>query len=210
MEFLQNPTESYALISIAELQTCFSTISFDMKSYLNELINENRSQPVQLVDNDQIVTVSLNLTKELVNLIGKYLLNPEKSSSVIDFVLFSFVFQIRRQLPPSFYEVTLPLRKEFLGTEKIPDRWEFCLRETDAAFGFVLGSLFVNSTFGQSDREKATDMVKHFRDIFRNNFNRSTWIDSTTKMEALRKLDKIREKIAFPDFIIDRTRLNHR
>lgn len=74
----------------------------------------------------------------------------------------------------------------------------------------VLGALYVNTAFGESDRSKANELIKNIRESFGENLNKLQWIDEQSKSEARKKLDKIYEKIGYPDFIKNNTKLNER
>ena len=70
--------------------------------------------------------------------------------------------------------------------------------------------MYVNTAFGERDRLKANELIKNIREIFGENLNKLQWIDEQSKNEARKKLDKIYEKIGYPDFIKNDTKLNER
>jgi predicted metalloendopeptidase len=46
--------------------------------------------------------------------------------------------------------------------------------------------------------------------MFDENLNKLEWIDEQSKNEAKEKLKKITEKVGYPDFINNKTKLNER
>jgi predicted metalloendopeptidase len=70
--------------------------------------------------------------------------------------------------------------------------------------------LYVDAVFGETDRMKANELIKNIREMFGENLNTLKWIDDQSKGEAKKKLDKIKEKIGYPDFIKNETKLNER
>ncbi len=46
--------------------------------------------------------------------------------------------------------------------------------------------------------------------MFEENLNELQWIDEQSKIEGRKKLEKIYEKIGYPDFIKNQTKLNER
>jgi membrane metallo-endopeptidase-like protein 1 len=64
--------------------------------------------------------------------------------------------------------------------------------------------------FGENDRLKANELIKNIRQMFEENLNKLSWIDQESKTEAKKKLEKINEKIGYPDFIKDPIKLNQR
>jgi predicted metalloendopeptidase len=143
-------------------------------------------------------------------IIKKYLLDPNKSHILIDHLLFSLVFDLSSHLTTAFEKLTLPLFKELYGMESLPDRWEYCVKETDAAFGYGLGALYIKAVFGEKDRQQANELITNIRQMFNESLNKLEWIDDQSRTEAKKKLSKITEKVGYPDFINNKTKLNQR
>lgn len=74
----------------------------------------------------------------------------------------------------------------------------------------VLGALYVKAAFGETDRLKANEIIKNIRENFQENLNKLQWIDEQSKSEARKKLEKIYEKIGYPDYITNQTKLDER
>ena len=139
MEILQKPNETYYLMTLKQLQEQYESTGLNIYSLFNEMVNINASNPVKLNENDQVIVLSLDLMSKVSTIIKDYLLTPNKSHIVIDHLLFSLVFDLSSHLSTAFEKLTLPLLKELYGMESLPERWEYCIKETDAAFGYGLG-----------------------------------------------------------------------
>lgn len=139
METLQKPNETYYLMKLKELQELYQPIGLDIYTLLTDMLNINSSNVIQFTENDQIIALSLDLMKKVSSIVNDYLLTPEKSHIIIDHILFSLLFDLSSHLSTNFEKATLPLYKELYGMEALPDRWEHCVKETDAAFGYGLG-----------------------------------------------------------------------
>jgi hypothetical protein len=140
MEILQKPNETYYLMSLKQLQELYQPIGLDIYVFLTEMLDLNASNPTKFTENDQIIVLSLDLMTKVSAILNNYLLTPQKSHIVLDHLLFSLIFDLSSHLPATFEKLTLPLFKELYGVEALPDRWEYCVKETDAAFGYGLGS----------------------------------------------------------------------
>ncbi|UJR09778.1 hypothetical protein I4U23_014005 [Adineta vaga] len=208
MEILQKPNETYYLMSIKQLQDQYQSIGWDITSYFNKMLNLNVSNPIKLDNNDQVIVLSLDLMTKVSQILTTYLLEPDRSHIVIDYILFSLITDFTEHLPPIFEEAVLPLKRELLGKDSIPERWEYCVKKTDGAFGFGLGVLYVNAAFGETDRMKANELIRNIREIFKDNLNKLQWIDEQSRNEATKKLEKIYQKVGYPDFIKNQTKLN--
>ncbi|CAF0815027.1 unnamed protein product [Rotaria sp. Silwood1] len=210
METLQKPNETYYLMALKQLQEQYQSIGLDIYSLLNDMLNINASNPIKLNENDQIIVLSLELMSKLSTILTNYLLTPNKSYIVIDHLLFSLIFDLSSHLSTAFEKLTLPLFKELYGMESLPERWEYCVKETDAAFGYGLGALYVKAVFGERDRHTANEIITNIRQMFDENLHKLEWIDEQSKIEAKKKLKKISEKVGYPDFINNKTKLNER
>jgi hypothetical protein len=139
MEILQKSDETYHLMTLKQLQQQYQAIGFDIVSLFNDIININTSNSIKLNENDQIIVLTYELMSNVSTILTNYLLTPNKSHIVIDYFLFSFVLSISSHLPSIFERTILPLQKELYGKDSITDRWEYCVKQTDYAFGFGLG-----------------------------------------------------------------------
>ncbi len=70
--------------------------------------------------------------------------------------------------------------------------------------------MYIKAAFGETDRLKANELIKNIREIFEENLDKLSWIDDQSKNEAKKKLEKIYEKIGYPDLIKNQTKLNER
>ncbi len=75
---------------------------------------------------------------------------------------------------------------------------------------FLAGSLYVKAVFGEKDRQQANELIANIRQMFDENLNKLEWIDEQSKIEAQKKLKKITEKVGYPNFINNKTKLNER
>jgi endothelin-converting enzyme len=75
---------------------------------------------------------------------------------------------------------------------------------------FLSGSLYIKAVFGEKDRQQANELITNIRQMFDENLNTLEWIDEQSKIEAKKKLRKITEKVGYPDFINNKTKLNER
>lgn len=210
MEILQDPRRSSDKMTIGQLIERFKDVELDMKSLFTDLVNKNQREKVELTENQTLNVISVDLIDKVKKFLTDNLSDQLKSRVIIDHCLLSMVFSLRYQLPISFQQAMLPLKKELLGTDSLLDRWKICVEQTDVHFRFALASMFVESiSFFDSDRSKSIEIIQNLRTSFQKIINDADWVDSSTKAEALNKLNNITEKIAYPPFINDRNQLKN-
>ena len=141
METLQKPNETYHLISLKQLQEQYQPINFNLISFFNKILNINASNPIELNENDQIIVLSHKLMSNVSKILTNYLSKPNTSHIVIDHLLLTFVLNKISYLSSTFERKILPLKKALFGVDSLPERWKYCVEQTDHAFGYALGKL---------------------------------------------------------------------
>lgn len=95
----------------------------------------------------------------------------------------------------------------FTGAKQLLPRWKRCLRVTDGEIGEALGQAYVARTFPPTARAKAKAVIDDIRAAFRERLLHLTWMSDSTRAQALRKLDRMGEKVGYPDHWRDYSKL---
>ena len=104
-------------------------------------------------------------------------------------------------LPTQFREAEFDFYQHQLGGVQQPlSRAKQCTDLTNRDLGEAVGELYAKRYFGPSAKEKVLSMVERIRQAFRHDIAQSTWMGTTTKREALRKLDLLRVMIGYPHY----------
>jgi endothelin-converting enzyme/putative endopeptidase len=93
----------------------------------------------------------------------------------------------------SFYGKTLT------GVKELQPRWKRCVRFTDIDLGEALGRPYVEETFGPDGKQRTLKMVQEIEKALREDISQVPWMTDVTKKQALIKLDKVGNKIGYPD-----------
>jgi putative endopeptidase len=87
----------------------------------------------------------------------------------------------------------------FIGDPNPTPDWWACLQSTKWALGFALSRSYVSVAFDADERKASRDLVTSIKQTFRKRLDSFAWIDSATRQEAAAKLDKVSDKIGFPE-----------
>jgi putative endopeptidase len=90
-------------------------------------------------------------------------------------------------------------QKVLRGTEKLKPRWKRVAENTDGALGEALGQLYVEKYFPPEAKAKANQMVTDLREAYRQRIEKLDWMSEDTKQQAYTKLEKMVQKIGYPD-----------
>jgi putative endopeptidase len=101
-----------------------------------------------------------------------------------------------------FFEKTL------MGTSEIKPRWKRAMAFTESALGEALGKLYCAKYFDESSKQRALVIVEKVRQALEDRLNEVDWIKAdSTRQQALKKMERFRVKIGYPDEWIDYTPL---
>jgi len=101
-----------------------------------------------------------------------------------------------------FYERTLS------GTQEMKPRWKRAMAWTESALGEALGKLYCKEYFDEECKDRALKIVEQVRKALQERLEEVDWIknDSTREM-AMKKMDRFKVKIGYPQKFIDYTDL---
>jgi putative endopeptidase len=102
-------------------------------------------------------------------------------------------------LSAPFADESFRLASMLSGARAQEPRWRRCLGTTDQLLGDALGREYVKTEFTPAAKEKMLALVANVRGVLRERIARSEWMSDGTRVEALRKLDALGQKIGYPD-----------
>jgi len=85
------------------------------------------------------------------------------------------------------------------GVKEMKPRWKRVTERTDRGLGEALGQLYVAKYFPPEAKAKANQMVTDLRTAFKARIQKLDWMSDKTKEKAIYKLEKMTQKIGYPD-----------
>jgi putative endopeptidase len=180
----RDPHKTYHLMTVAELSGL--TPEIDWERYFTVqgapgVTKLNVSQP------EFMKAVQAELTAEPVEALKAYLKFHILTSAA------TYLSAPFREVNFDFYSKTLR------GVPAMPPRWKTCTQAVDRALGEALGQEFVARTFSPEMKAKTQLMTEQIETAMGQEIQGLDWMSPETKVEALRKLHAIRNKIGYPD-----------
>lgn len=168
--------------------------AFDWVSYFEIL-----GKPVEVLGDINVAMLDA-ITK-----VSEYITSP----SISHYLLFHTLHKFAPQLTVKFVDLHFNFtEKELKGTAEQQPRWKRALAALEDCLGDALGKLYVSRHFPGDSKALALDIVEQVRDALRERLNEVEWMSTSTKSEALLKMERFRVKIGFPDKWLDYTYLN--
>jgi len=103
-------------------------------------------------------------------------------------------------LPKAFADAEFDFFSRTLaGQQEREPRWRRCVSEVDARLGEALGKAFVEETFGAQAKADTLKMVQDIKSAMQQDIDAAPWMSGETKKAAMAKLNKVVDRIGYPD-----------
>ncbi|KAF9384409.1 hypothetical protein CPC16_008446 [Podila verticillata] len=110
------------------------------------------------------------------------------------------IFSRRSLLPIEYREPIDRILRELEGVvnhDITPDRWQTCVDSTSANLASIIGHFYVAQMFSAATKDQVQTIVSGIRDAYRSDFQELSWLDKTTRANAITKLDAMLELIGY-------------
>ena len=98
-----------------------------------------------------------------------------------------------------FVDEAFRLTRALTGARKLLPRWQRVVGAEDQALGFAVGKLYVERRFPPSSREAVLRILHDIRAALKEDLAGLAWMSPATRTAALAKLDRMDERIGYPD-----------
>ncbi|KAL4221616.1 Membrane metallo-endopeptidase-like 1 [Mactra antiquata] len=191
----QDTGARYNKMTVARLQRKIP--KFDWLKYFQTFL------PDSIDGNEEIIVFAPNYLDELVKFLEK------KDKRVIsNYVFWRMIFGTIPELPMKYQEVRAEYRKASEGVMRDKPRWNKCVEYINKRLGVATGAMFVHKKFRKESKDVALEMISNLRAAFIDLLHENDWMDNDTRAVAEEKALAIRERIGYPDFIVDPVKLD--
>lgn len=154
---------------------------------------------------EPIACFCMDYLQKFVTLIS---ITPQRT--IANYLLWRFVRHRINNLDQRFQIAKQRFYYILFGREKSPPRWQECVTQVNSNLGMAVGSLFVEKYFDESSKNDTMKMTIQLQQAFKNMLTSLEWLDVDTKILAKNKIDAMRLKIGYPDFILNKDELTER
>ncbi|CBZ49731.1 hypothetical protein NCLIV_002180 [Neospora caninum Liverpool] len=116
-----------------------------------------------------------------------------------DYLLYKVVRSDASLLSRDFRDEIKRYSKRVTKAEPLP-RWRTCVSSVPQ---WILSRSYVLGRFDREKKKSVQQMVSTIRTAFKSLLEEYAWMDQSTRDEALEKLAGMKEKIGFPDWLLD-------
>lgn len=126
-------------------------------------------------------------------------LNDESLPLLKEYTVFCLVNDFASSLTPQIRDSYLEWNNLRQGIKEKKTDEKLASELTQDTLGFEFGKLYVEKSFGESDKEEIESMIRLILNSYKNQIKNLDWMSDETKTAAIKKLDHMNLKIGYPD-----------
>ena len=116
------------------------------------------------------------------------------------YLLYHLLTETSGMLPERFDKETFSFYNTALrGQKEQQARWKRCAASADGKLGEAVGKAFVERAFGPESKARVQAIVANIQSAMRTNLAQIDWMTDETKKQAYAKLEKLGNKIGYPE-----------
>src|SRR5258706_15185986 len=145
----------------------------------------------------QVLNVAVpDYLKAVDRLIG----SPAMTADIKAYLRWRVLRESADRLPTAFADADFDFFSRTLAGQQQPEpRWRRCVTETDERLGEALGKAFVEEAFGPQAKADTLKMVQDIKGAMQQDIDAASWMSGETKKAAMAKLNKVVDRIGYPD-----------
>ncbi len=119
--------------------------------------------------------------------------------AIKDYLRFHLISSTADQLSDEVVQANFRFAAALTGAQSLPPRWERCVKATNMVVGDLVSQPFVEQTFAGDSKQIALDMIMRIEGAFQAGLAKLGWMDDATREAAVGKMQKIENRIGYPD-----------
>jgi putative endopeptidase len=138
-----------------------------------------------------------------------YILDPNNLAKYKSFLQYKVICACKQYCTKELYEEFFDFYSRKLGGQKEMKSVEKrSVAIVNAFAGEMLGKIYVDKYFPQECKDDVLNSISKVLDVMRESMKTNDWLTDETKKNALKKLDKFKVKIGYPDVWKDYSKFN--
>lgn len=119
--------------------------------------------------------------------------------TVKDYLRFNVISSLAGSLSDEVVQTNFMFVGALTGQKQLQPRWERCVGAANGAVGDLVSEQFIERTFAGDSKDIAIDMIQRVEAAFEAGLGELEWMDDETRGAAVGKMEKIENKIGYPE-----------
>ncbi|XP_042144275.1 neprilysin-1-like [Ixodes scapularis] len=194
----RNLSSMYNEMNISTLSKKYPKIE-----WLRLLNNEFAVANVTLNESERVIVQEPNYINDI-----QGILERENISTLYNFVHWTTIRANGAVASKKLDKLFFDFNKEAFGVKEDKPLWQKCLTSISDLMKHAIGRLYVDKMFDPKAKKTMDRLVRVLKSTFVEMLENNTWMDNSTRKEAMEKLQKMGAKIGYPSWILNETYLN--
>lgn len=131
------------------------------------------------------------------------LLKETSKRTLANYIAWRQVDDSMSYLPKVFKDRQFEFEKAYFGVIKPKSRSDGCITDALESYPFAMSGLYIRKHFGEDSKAEALEMVANIKEEFKVMLEENSWMDESTKEQAIGKAEAIHEVIGYPEGLMD-------
>ena len=164
---------------------------------------------LEIEDSERVIIYDPNFFKNLSSV-----LESTEKRTLANYAAWRLASATMRYLSSEARDVRQTYRKALTGIDQQAPTWKRCIKSvgfnsySKSNFIYAVSSMYARHIFDIKAKKEVVDMSNYLRKAFSKMLDDITWMDDETKIEARKKLEKMRQFIAYPDEFLDKEKVD--
>ncbi|XP_072897744.1 neprilysin-like [Hemitrygon akajei] len=200
-----DPTKLYNRMSLSEVITKYpiyvhNNQFFDWLGFIKKIFS---SVSLTLNASEEVVVYASEYLQKMKNIFTKY--SPRE---IQNYIMWSQAMTFVGSLSSAYRDTQKAFHKTLYGVTSEMAEWRQCAEYVNNNMDKVAGRLYVEEAFAGESKQMVEDLIEQIRNVFIQNLHEINWMDQKTKEKAEIKMKAIRQRIGYPQEIMENAKLD--
>jgi len=152
------------------------------------------------LNNKNIDNLKLNIDNLEYFKLLNHLMTNERLNNWIQYFKLKFILGLNSYLSEEIYLEYFKFYGTIINGKKEPEPlWKRSINNCENIIGELIGDLYRKMYFSKESKDKAEELVHFIKKELKIILMHSMWMEESTKLKAIKKLDNIKVKIGYPE-----------
>ncbi|KAM9033648.1 neprilysin [Sarcophilus harrisii] len=194
-----DPILLYNKMTLGQVQNNFTLMIngklFNWANYTNEIMS---TVNITVANEEAVIVYAPEYLTKLKLILTKY--SPR---DLQNFMSWRLIMDLVSSVSRTYKESRNAFRKALYGTTSETAPWRRCVNYVNGIMDNAVGRLYVGEAFAGDSKHKVENLISQIREVFIKTLDDLTWMDAETKKKAEDKALAIKERIGYPDEIMN-------
>ena len=181
---------------------------FSWTHYVKKVLDFGEEK-IEIDGTEKVIIYDPNFYKNLSSV-----LNSTDKRTQANYIAWRVVYSTIKYLNNEAREIRQKYRKALTGIDQEAPLWKRCIKAVGFTsysrtnFIYAVSSMYATKVFDKEAKTEVVEMTKYLRKAFKKMLKDLEWMDEETKVEAQKKLENMRQFIAYPDEFLDQEKVD--